>query len=429
MTDTIFAQATAVGRAGIAVIRISGPRAFDVAEALAGQLPEDRRAGLRWLRDSTGARIDQALVLCFSGPKSFTGEDVAELHVHGGIAVCRMVADCLMQFDGVRLAEPGEFSRRALMNGRLDLAEVEGLGDLLSAETVAQQRQAMQLMSGALSQKAGDWRERLVRALALVEATIDFADDDVPEDAAAIVLPDLVALLEEFGREMRGAGAAERLRVGFEVALVGAPNVGKSTLLNRIARREVAITSPIAGTTRDVIEVRLDLGGLPVTMLDLAGIRDEGDGLEQLGIARARERAADSDLRIFLVEGEEAPDIAVRPGDLVVQAKADLGGEAEGLAVSGFTGAGVEEVLAAVRRELGSRVAGAGLLSHGRQVRAIEMAASALEATLEQVRQGRHPELAAAELRRVLRALDFLVGSVDVEAVLDVIFASFCLGK
>lgn len=429
MTDTIFAQATAVGRAGIAVIRISGPRAFLAVESLAGRLPEDRRAGLRWLRDSTGGRIDQALVLCFVGPNSFTGEDIAELHVHGGIAVCRMVADCLAQFEGLRLAEPGEFSRRALMNGRLDLAELEGLGDLLSAETVAQQRQAMQLMSGTLSQKTAEWRVRLVRALAIVEATIDFADDDVPEDAAGFVLPDLSALLAEFGREVRGAEVAERLRVGFEVALVGAPNVGKSTLLNRIAGREAAITSPIAGTTRDVIEVRMDLGGLPVTILDLAGIRDDGDGLERLGIARARERAANADLQIFLVEGEDAPDIEVGIGDLVVRAKADLGGDGAGLVVSGLTGEGVEDVLAAVRRELSSRVAGAGLLSHGRQVRAIEMAASALEAALEEVKRGRHPELAAAELRRALRALDFLIGSVDVEAVLDVIFASFCLGK
>lgn len=429
MADTIFARATAQGRAGIAVIRISGWRAFDAAEALAGERPPDRQAGLRWLRDHSGSKIDQALVLCFPGPGSFTGEDVVELQLHGGIAVCRMAADALARLAGLREAEPGEFTRRALLNGRLDLVEVEGLADLLAAETSAQHRQAMRLLGGNLSRRAGRWRERLVQGLAYVEASIDFADDGVSDEALVSAIPPLQELLAELRAEVQGGRMAERIRSGFEVALVGAPNVGKSTLLNAMAGREAALTSATAGTTRDVIELRMDLEGLPVTVLDMAGIRSAGDGVEQLGIDRARQRAAKADLRVFLVE--DAGELAVRrePGDIVVRAKSDLGGIGEALAVSGLTGQGVAELLGAIREELGGRAAEAGALSHRRQSAAVERAAAALEAALRHLAAARHPELASAELHRALHALDFLVGRVDVEAVLDVIFQSFCLGK
>lgn len=427
MADTIFAQASAAGRAGVAVIRISGPRAFDAAEALAGNRPADRRAGLRWLRSRDGARIDQALVLCFPGPGSFTGEDIAELQLHGGPAVCRMVLGVLAELDGLRSAEPGEFTRRALLNGRLDLAQTEGLGDLLAAETAAQQRQAMQLMGGGLSRRADQWRDALVRALAFVEASIDFADDDVPDELLASVRPAIEAVRAELAAERAGSRMAERIRSGFEVALVGAPNVGKSTLLNAMAGREVAITSATAGTTRDVIEVRMDLDGLPVTILDMAGIRPSDDALEQLGIDRARLRAAAADLRLFLVEADGDLGIPRQPEDLVVRAKADIGGCAEGLAVSGRTGQGIGELLTALHRVLATRSAVASTASHARQVAAIAAAEQALEAAL--LCGDGHPELVAAELRRALHALDFLVGRVDVEAVLDVIFQSFCLGK
>jgi tRNA modification GTPase len=433
VTDTIFAQATARGRSGIAVIRISGPRAFAALAALAGRMPPDRRAALRALRDPvTGERLDEALVLALPGPGSFTGEDVGELQLHGSPAVCRAVLEALGRLDGLRAAEPGEFTRRALLNGRLDLAQVEGLGDLIAAETRAQQRQALRLMEGALSRRAGAWRDRLVGALAQIEAGIDFADEELPDDLLASVRMELSAVLAEMQRELAGSAAAERLREGFEVALVGPPNVGKSTLLNALAGREAALTSEVAGTTRDVIEVRMDLGGLPFTLLDMAGLR-EAEGLEGRGVARARARAEQADLRVFLVDApEDAGHLGVPciRGDVTVLAKADLRGPGCGLAVSGVTGEGIDRLLGRIEAELADRVATAGSLSHQRQRQAVERAAAALHvACAELARAAPQTELAAEELRAALRALDFLVGKVDVEAVLDAIFARFCLGK
>jgi tRNA modification GTPase len=434
MSDTIFAQATARGRAGIAVIRISGPRAFSALAALAGTVPKVRRVALRGLRDpASGERLDDALVLALPGPGSFTGEDVAELQVHGSPAVCRAVLGALAGLDGLRVAEPGEFTRRALLNGRLDLAQVEGLGDLLAAETAAQQRQALRLMDGALSRVAAGWRARLVRVLAHVEAAIDFADEELPDDLLTTVRAELAVVIGGMERELGGSALAERLRDGFEVALVGPPNVGKSTLLNTLAGRDAALTSEVAGTTRDVIEVRMDLDGLPLTVLDMAGLRGAEGQIERLGIARARERAERADLRIFLVAAlSEADGLGVErmPGDVTVLAKADLRGPTDGLAVSGVTGQGIDALLARLAAELGQRASTAGTVSHERQRQAIERAATALRAASEQLgRAAPQVELAAEDLRAALRALDFLVGKVDVEAVLDVIFASFCLGK
>ncbi|PZQ52516.1 MAG: tRNA uridine-5-carboxymethylaminomethyl(34) synthesis GTPase MnmE [Rhodovulum sulfidophilum] len=431
MTDTIFAQASAKGRAGVAVIRISGPDAFATLEALCGPRPPERLASLRAIRAEDSEEIDRALVLCFPGPRSFTGEDVAELQIHGGPAVAAAVLDLLARRPALRLAEPGEFTRRALMNGRLDLAQVEGLGDLLAAETEAQRRQAARLMSGALSGQAARWRAALLRALAFVEASIDFVDDAVPDDVLASVATDLDALTEDLRRALAGAGIAERLREGFEVALVGAPNVGKSTLLNALAGRDAAITSEVAGTTRDVIEVRVDLGGLPVTLLDMAGLRETEDQVERIGVDRARARAEHADLRLFLVERSEdarALAIAPRPGDLVARAKSDLGDGGDGLAVSGRTGAGIPDLLAAMAAELETRAARSSGLSHRRQAEAVERAVGAVERGRELLIAER-PEIAAVELRAAVMALDFLVGKVDVEAILDVVFQSFCLGK
>jgi tRNA modification GTPase len=298
MTDTIFAEATAPGRAGIAVIR-SGPGAF-----VAGRVLGARRAVLRRLRDpGSGDLIDEAVLLAFPGPGSFTGEDVLEIQCHGSRAVVRTVLDRLGAVPGLRLAEPGEFTRRALENGRLDLAQVEGLADLVAAETEAQRRQAVAVMGGALSRLAEGWREGIVEALARVEAAIDFADEDIPETVYAEADARLAPVARELAEQVRGAPAAERLREGFEVALVGAPNAGKSTLLNAIAGRSVAITSEHPGTTRDVIELRVDLRGLPVTFLDLAGIRETAHPVEAEGVARARARAAGADLRLVLDDG------------------------------------------------------------------------------------------------------------------------------
>ncbi len=434
MGDTIFAQATAVGRAGLAVIRISGPEAFAAVARIAGSVGSDRVASLRWLRDpARGERLDQALVLAFRGPASFTGEDVAELQLHGSPAACRSVLAALGEIPGLRPAEPGEFTRRALLNGRMDLSQVEGLGDLLAAETAAQQRQAIRLMDGAVSRLAGEWAAALVRALAFVEATIDFADEELPADVLESVERALFGVCAAMQHELRSGQIAERVRDGFEVALVGRPNVGKSTLLNALARREAALTSEVAGTTRDVIEVRMDLGGLPLTLLDMAGLRRSGGRVELLGIARARERAARADLRVFLVdEASEADRLGVEreADDIVVLAKADLRARTQELSVSGATGMGVDELLDRVGSALGGRAAAAGTASHERQRQAIGAAALRVEAARRELElPGCRTELVAEELRGGLRALDFLVGRVDVEAVLDVVFRTFCLGK
>lgn len=434
MADTIFAQATTPGRAGIAVVRISGPRAFEASVALGAAPGAARAARLRWLVDpASGEPLDQALVLAFAGPASFTGEDVVELQLHGSPAVVRAVLAALAARPGLRAAEPGEFTRRALSNDRLDLAQVEGLGDLLAAETAAQRRQAVALMRGALSGLAEGWRGEILRVLAFVEATIDFADEELPSDLLARLVGDLSATVARIEAEVSRGRIAERIRDGFEVALVGRPNVGKSTLLNALAGRDAALTSGVAGTTRDVLEVRADLRGLALTLLDTAGLRESGDPVERLGVARARERARAADLRVFLVDDPEDTDglgVAVMPGDLVVVSKADVRGPMEVLAVSGITGQGMDELLGAVGAALEGRAAGAGSLSHERQRRAAVSAGAAAAAALAELgRPEPRVELAAEELRRALRELDFLDGKADVEAVLDVIFASFCLGK
>jgi tRNA modification GTPase len=432
--DTIFAQATASGRAGVAVVRLSGPRAFEAAAALAGPIGAPRIAALRWLVDpASGEPLDQALVLPFAAPASFTGEDVVEFQLHGSPAVVRSLLAILSARPGLRIAEPGEFTRRALLNDRLDLARAEGLGDLLAAETAGQRRRAVALMQGALSRLSETWRQDLLRSLAFIEATIDFADEELPPDLLARIAATVAETVAAIEAEVSRAPIAERIREGFEVALVGRPNVGKSTLLNALAGRDVALTSEIAGTTRDVIEVRADLGGLALTILDMAGIRDSSDTVEGMGVARARSRATRADLRLFLIEDAadlETLGIAAQPGDITLLAKADLRPPSAALAVSGITGQGLDDLLAQLTATLQDRAASAGTLSHERQRTAARDAGSAASAALTELRRpDPRPELAAEELRRALRALDFLDGRVDVEAVLDVIFQNFCLGK
>ncbi len=427
--DTIFALATARGKAGLAVIRISGPQAVEVAERLAGKLPAEGRS-LRRIRDAAGNVLDEALVLVFAGPRSFTGEDVVELHLHGSIAVIAGVLGAIAADGRAQQAEAGEFTRRAFENGRLDLAQVEGLADLIEAETEGQRRQAMRVLSGALGAKAESWRARLVRAAALLEATIDFVDEDVPVDVVPEVRDLLGGVAGELAAEARGARMAERVREGFEIAIVGAPNVGKSTLLNRLAGREAAITSEFAGTTRDVIEVRMDLDGLAVTVLDTAGLREAENEIEEIGIERALARAAAADLRVHLVLEGQAPMMAVAPGDLVVRGKADQLDAEGALAVSGRTGEGVDALVAALSAELQERSAGIGVAIRERHRVAMTRAVAYLEAA-EAAMAGESmlADLVAEELRSAVRAIDSLVGRVDVEHILDEIFASFCIGK
>ena len=427
--DTIFALATAQGRSGVAVVRISGPGAFTLAQGLCGALPPPRKASLRDLKDSSGSLLDQALVVTFEAPNSFTGEDVVELHLHGSIAVVQAVLDQLQLNENVRLAEAGEFTRRALENEKLDLSQVEGLADLIDAETEAQRKQAVRILSGALGDKVETWRSKLIQSAALLEATIDFADEDVPVDVSPEVSALLTSVLDEVEAEVNGSIIAERIQSGFEVAIVGPPNAGKSTLLNRLAGREAAITSEVAGTTRDVIEVRMDLAGLPVTFLDTAGLRESEDEVEAIGIQRALERGKSADLRVFLVpEGANLP-LPVLQDDIVLTPKVDLlGSQANG--ISGLTGYGVSELVERIQKVFSTRSMSAGIATRARHRVAMTRAAEDLTNALPIVSAGSDEyDIAAEELRSAIRALESLVGRIDVENLLDEIFSSFCLGK
>ena len=431
MVDTIFAPATARGKAGIAVLRLSGPLAHGAVEALCGRVPAVQRASLRRLVWQ-GSQLDEALVLLFEPGHSFTGEAMAELHLHGSIAVVAATLRALSALPGLRMAEPGEFTRRALENGRLDLTQVEGLADLVEAETEAQRKQALRVLSGAVGKRAEHWRKQLIRAAALLEATIDFVDEDVPIDVMPEVKGLLDGLLSDLRAEAEGVHFAERVRDGFEVAIVGPPNVGKSTLLNCLAGREAAITSEFAGTTRDIIEVRMDLGGLPVTLLDTAGLRQTDDVVENIGITRALARAETADMRLLLtVDGMPPMEFLPKPGDIVLLGKADLSvTHAQAVSVSGKTGAGVTQLLELISAELSGRMVGANTLTRERhRVGALE-AISALEMAQVEIAAGSHrTELAAENLRQAIRSLDVLVGRIGVETLLDEIFSSFCIGK
>ena len=423
--DTIYALATAQGRAGVAIIRVSGPDAFAAAERLAGALPAVR--GVRILRDDEGEILDEALVLRFAAGHSFTGEDVVELHLHGSPAIVAAVQRELGDIPGLRMAEAGEFTRRAMENGTLDLAQVEGLADLIDAETEAQRKQALRVFSGRLGEMADGWRRDLIRAAALIEAAIDFVDEDVPVDVTPEVRRLVAKVRGEMASEAAGVGVAERIRDGFEVAIIGPPNAGKSTLLNRLAGRDVAITSAVAGTTRDVIEVRMDLGGLPVTMLDTAGLRETEDEVERIGVARARARSEASDLRIHLVGAEsDVPDWT--EDDLFFRGKQDETIDERG--ISGLTGAGLDNLIKAVSDRLSRKAARAGVAMRARHRDALERAVRDLDAAMRTLESD--PALAdivAEDLRSAIRAVDGLVGRIDVEHVLDEIFSSFCIGK
>lgn len=428
--STIYALATALGKSGVAVIRLSGPMALAATKTVAGTLPAHRVAALRSLKNANNDLLDQALIITFEKGYSFTGEDVAELHLHGGVATINAVLATLGDIDGLRLAEPGEFTRRALENGCLDLAQIEGLSDLIEAETEAQRKQALKVFSGALGVKAEKWRIDLIRAAALLEATIDFVDEDVPVDVTPEVNTLLDGVIAELLNEESGVQIAERIRVGFEVAIVGAPNVGKSSLLNCLAGREAAITSEIAGTTRDVIEVRMDLNGLPVTILDTAGLRETEDTIENIGIKRAISRAYDADLRVFLHDNDQL-ELPINPtgDDIVVQSKADIY-HGDRFSVSALTGIGINELIGRITRALENKAQGAGTAIRERHRIAIKRAILGLDAAKTELEFGiERAELAAEELHFAIRALDSLVGRVDVEHILDEIFSSFCLGK
>jgi tRNA modification GTPase len=437
---TIFALSSGRPPAAIAVVRISGPYARDGLAALAPKIPEPRRAALRRLRDSaTQAVLDEALVLWLPGPNTETGEDMVELHLHGGRAVVAAVLGALGKVRGLRPAEPGEFTRRAFENGRLDLTAVEGLADLIFAETEAQRAQAMRQFQGLLGGRAETWRTRLIEALALVEARIDFSDQDVPEDLVAPALAIARQLRDEIVQTLRDERRGERLRDGLTVAIAGPPNAGKSSLLNAIARREVAIVSPYAGTTRDVIEVHLDLQGFPMTLLDTAGIRASDDPVEQEGVRRARARAAAADLVLWVIDAaaSESANADVEQSRWIVRNKIDLAGSTSrsgdraahagrSFAVSATAGTGIDRLVTALADHAETLLAEPAIVTRERHRGVLHDAMRALERALAE--QGRE-DIIAEELRLAARALGRLTGRVDVEDILDVIFRDFCIGK
>jgi tRNA modification GTPase len=442
--DTIFALSSGRPPAAVAVIRISGPRASSALERLIGRVPAARRASLARLRHpATGDLIDEGLALWFPGPNSETGEDIVELQVHGGRAVIAAVLSALGELAGLRHAEAGEFTRRAFENGRMDLTAVEGLADLVAAETEAQRRQAFLQLKGLLGERAESWRERLIEAAALVEAGIDFSDeDDVPSDLMARSLERIRPLADEISSAMAGQG--ERLREGLRVAIAGPPNAGKSTLFNRLARREAAIVSPFPGTTRDVLELHLDLGGYPVTMLDTAGIRDASDPVEREGVRRASVQASGADLVLWVIDatGQDKPSTQVPAGAWVVVNKIDLADlkdekkiESEFINknvihfISSATGAGVTELVGAISGFAESFFTReAALVTRERQRAHLRETLVALQGAQQAAQEGRE-EIMAEHLRLAARALGRLLGRVDVEDVLDVIFRDFCIGK
>ncbi|WP_409561502.1 tRNA uridine-5-carboxymethylaminomethyl(34) synthesis GTPase MnmE [Hyphomicrobium sp. MC8b] len=438
-TTTIFALSSAPGRAGVAVIRISGPAAQGVLQRMVAPIPKPRVAAFRTIRHpETGEALDRAVVLWFAAPLSETGEDVVEFQVHGSRAVVAALLSALATIPGCRLAEPGEFARRAFENGKLDLAEVEGLADLVDAETDAQRRQALAQAGGALSKLYDGWRARLIEIAALTEAAIDFSDEgDVSASSFAEARKRAEILAKEIAAHLDDGHRGEILRDGFRVALLGAPNAGKSSLLNALARRDAAIVSAEAGTTRDVIEVRLDLGGLPVIVSDTAGIREAASEVEQEGIRRSLAAARDADLILWLTEKEESiPPLGFsRETSLVIRSKADLPHESQmepgfgDLAISAKTGAGLDRLIAVIseraKQAVGSQTD--PVITQARHRQALETALADVTAFLA---ESPEPiELRAEDVRRAAQALGRITGRVDVEDVLDQIFSRFCIGK
>jgi tRNA modification GTPase len=432
-SDTIFALSSGAPTAGVAIIRVSGPAVRFGLETLIDSIPEPRRASLHSIRGTDGNTLDRGLVLFFPGPASFTGEDVAEFHVHGGRAVVAAMLSALDVLPGFRPAQAGEFTRRAFANQRLDLTQVEGLADLVTAETEAQRRQALHQADGALGRLYDGWRDRLVRARALIEAELDFPDEEDVPGSVSVQAWDIVGEVEKEMVDHLADRRGERLRDGAEVVILGAPNAGKSSLLNAIARRDVAIVTPEPGTTRDLIEVKLDLGGYPVTLVDTAGIRETDGAIEREGIRRAEARAESADIVLWLEDasasgGPPAPANAIR-----VATKIDLIDSAAQrspeTAVSSRTGAGINDLIALITTRIvaGLPPAESPLITRSRHRSAVQAAASSLAKARSS--EGSALELRAEDLRLASDALARVTGRIDVEDLLDVIFRDFCIGK
>lgn len=441
---TIYALSSAPGRGGVAVVRVSGPQALTSLLNLSpGQKPPQPRHAHVRLIASHNKPIDAALILYFKAPASFTGEDVVEYHLHGGWSVIQSLLRALSEQKNHRLALPGEFTRRAFEHEKLDLTEAEAIADLIDAETEAQRLQALDQLSGSLQMLYQGWTDKLSQTLALMEADLDFSDQDLPDDLLLRVRPDLTSLIEEITTHLDDNRRGERLRDGFKIVVLGAPNAGKSSLVNALAQREVAIVSPTAGTTRDVIEVHLDLGGYPVIIADTAGLRPEQlgsegqDAIESEGIRRALERARNADLKLLVFDGADAPDPhtlnLIDENAVLVINKADQNLHeqtkhlAEAVRISVTTGQGLNSLLQQIQQRLEAMIGrrDSPTLTRARHREALELASEALQRSMLAL----HPELAAEDLRLALRHLGSITGKVDVEDLLDMIFRDFCIGK
>ena len=432
MNNIIFALASAKGRAGVSVIRVSGKNSiFSIEKLLKNTLPVDNKC-LRKIYDADDNIIDEVLILTFKEKASFTGDETVEIHCHGSTAVVTYILQTLSNIKNFRIAEPGEFTKRALENGNLDLIQVEGLADLIESETEAQRRLAIRSMDGALSSKVQEWRKDLIRAVSLIEATIDFADEDIPTDVTPEVLDLINKTQTEIKSEIKGSFAAERIREGFEIAIVGPPNIGKSTLLNALAGRDAAITSDMAGTTRDVIEVKMDISGFAVTLLDTAGIRETTDKIEKIGVDRAKLRAKNADLRLFITQSGVPDDLKLNPeeNDIVVIGKSDLLNKTDILAISGKSGEGLDSLLKEISDKLSRLSIGAQTATRERHRISMIKAQKFLDAGKLLIEDNLElSELASSEFHQGIQTLSSLIGSVGVEDLLDEIFSSFCLGK
>ena len=438
--DTIFALATAPGRAGVAVLRVSGPQAGAIAETLAGRLPKPRSAVLRKFSDSSNTVIDQGLLIWFPAPNSFTGEPVVEFHLHGGRAVVERMLAVLSLFPGARAALAGEFTRRAFENGKLDLTAVEGLADLVAAETEAQRRQALRQMEGRLGAVYDGWRAKLLQALAHLEAEIDFSDEDLPEGLSESVFISLTELLREIKAHLADGQRGEILRRGFRIAILGAPNVGKSSLFNMLAQREAAIVTPQAGTTRDVIEVNLDLGGYLVSVSDTAGLRGADDAIEAEGIRRAKITAQTADLKLLVFDAGAWPELDAQtlewcdPAALCILNKIDLLPKNLDISdsytlMSVKTGEGADKLLQRLQEAVAERLGASETpgLTRERHRRELGLCVENLDRALNQ--KQKPGELIAEDVRLAMRALGRITGRADVEDMLDVLFGEFCIGK
>ncbi|MBE88137.1 MAG: tRNA uridine-5-carboxymethylaminomethyl(34) synthesis GTPase MnmE [Rhodospirillaceae bacterium] len=447
MSETIYALASAPGRAGIAVYRLSGPQSSKVLAAITGlDLPKPRLATRCSVVDPiNGEKIDDGLVLWFPAPRSYTGDDVVELHLHGGTAVRQRIFEILDRFYGLQMAEPGEFTRRAVLAGKIDFTEAEGLIDLIDAETDAQRRQALLQSRGVLGDLYNSWRDKLLPCLAHLEAAIDFPDEDLPEGVELAIGPTVKTLIQEIENHLEDGHRGERLRDGLKIAIFGPPNVGKSSLLNWLARRDAAIVSETAGTTRDVIEVHLDLGGFPVVLADTAGIRDAQSDVESIGIERTFQRAAESDLKIVVAAADQTStpihDIDIIDSETILvlnkidllepdtdQITAGFGDFGENLyPVSVTHEAGLEKLVECLIKEVEKRLntGTSPTITRHRHRRALRKCLDALK----RARSQENSELCAEDLRLAVRFLGNLTGSVDVEDLLDIIFLDFCIGK